>query len=104
MTWRAGSWAWLVISRVGWPQRESIWSGANTRLPPPLLTAARDAARINGRPVLQLMVDTWIARLATAQGDRARSGVRGPGTPGPQARDDWGRAQLPPEESRVALP
>ena len=36
-----------------------------------LLTAARAAARINGRPVLQAMIDTWIARLATAQGDRA---------------------------------
>jgi DNA-binding CsgD family transcriptional regulator len=36
-----------------------------------LLTAARAAARINGRPVLQAMVDTWTARLATAQGDRA---------------------------------
>src|SRR5207247_963171 len=36
-----------------------------------LLAAARDAARINGRPVIQTMVDTWIARLATAQGDQA---------------------------------
>jgi hypothetical protein len=36
-----------------------------------LLTAARAAARINGRPVLQSMVGTWIARLATAQGDHA---------------------------------
>ena len=35
------------------------------------LAAARDAARINGRPYIQGMVDTWIARLATAQGDRA---------------------------------
>ena len=36
-----------------------------------LLAAARDAARISGRPVLQVMVGTWMARLATAQGDRA---------------------------------
>ena len=36
-----------------------------------LLTAARTAARINGRPALQTMVDTWIARLTIAQGDRA---------------------------------
>ena len=36
-----------------------------------LLSAARAGARINGRPVLQSMVDTWIARLAAARGDRA---------------------------------
>ena len=36
-----------------------------------LLTAARAAARINGRPVLQSIAGTWIARLATAQGDHA---------------------------------
>ena len=36
-----------------------------------MLAAARAAARTNGRPALQAMVDTWIARLATAQGDRA---------------------------------
>jgi hypothetical protein len=38
-----------------------------------VLAAARAAARINGRPVVQTMVDTWIARLATAHGDRARA-------------------------------
>jgi hypothetical protein len=38
-----------------------------------LLAAARAAARINGRPYIQTMVDTWIARLATAQGDQARA-------------------------------
>ena len=37
-----------------------------------LLAAARAAARINGRPALQAMVNTWIARLATAQGDASR--------------------------------
>ena len=36
-----------------------------------LLTAARAAARINGRPALQSTVDIWAARLATAQRDQA---------------------------------
>ena len=36
-----------------------------------LLAAAQAGARINGLPVLQTMVDTWTARLATARGDRA---------------------------------
>ena len=69
-----------------------------------LLTAARAAARINGRPALQAMVDTWIARLATAQGDRA-----GALASLAQARlaltapDDRVRAQFALEEFRVAL-
>ena len=36
-----------------------------------LLAAARAGAQINGRPYIQGMVDTWIARLTIAQGDRA---------------------------------
>ena len=69
-----------------------------------LLTAARTAARINGRPFIQGMVDTWIARLATAQGDRvgalaslaqARLALTAP--------DDRVRAQFALEEFRVAL-
>ena len=69
-----------------------------------LLTAARTAARINGRPALQAMVDTWIARLATAQGDRtgamaalaqARLALTAP--------DDRVRAQFALEEFRIAL-
>jgi LuxR family maltose regulon positive regulatory protein len=69
-----------------------------------LLTAARTAARINGRPLLQTMVDTWIARLATAQGDRA-----GAMASLAQARlvlaapDDRVQAQLAIEEFRAAL-
>ena len=69
-----------------------------------LLTAAQAAARINGRPVLQAMVDTWIARLATAQGDRA-----GALASLAQARlalaapDDRVRAQFAVEEFRIAL-
>jgi LuxR family maltose regulon positive regulatory protein len=69
-----------------------------------LLTAARAAAWINGRPVLQTMVDTWIARLATAQGDRA-----GALASLAQARlaltapDDRVQAQLAIEEFRAAL-
>jgi LuxR family maltose regulon positive regulatory protein len=69
-----------------------------------LLTAARAAARINGRPALQVMVDTWIARLATAQGDRA-----GALASLAQARlalaapDDKVRAQFALEEFRIAL-
>jgi LuxR family maltose regulon positive regulatory protein len=69
-----------------------------------VLTAARAAARINGRPVLQTMVDTWIARLATAQGDHAgalaslahaRLALTEP--------DDRVRAQFALEEFRIAL-
>jgi LuxR family maltose regulon positive regulatory protein len=69
-----------------------------------LLTTARAAARINGRPILQTMADTWIARLATAQGDRA--GALGSLA---QARlvlaepDDRVRAQFALEEFRIAL-
>ncbi len=68
------------------------------------LTAARAAARINGRPYIQGMVDTWIARLATAQGDRA-----GALASLAQARlrlaapDDRVRAQYAIEEFRVAV-
>jgi LuxR family maltose regulon positive regulatory protein len=69
-----------------------------------LLTAARAAARINGRPFIQGMVDTWIARLATAHGDRvgalaslaqARLALTAP--------DDRVREQFALEEFRVAL-
>ena len=69
-----------------------------------LLTAARAAARINGRPLLQTMVNTWITRLATAQGDRT-----GAMASLAQARlvlaapDDRVRAQFAIEEFRVAL-
>ena len=69
-----------------------------------LLTAARAAARINGRLALQAMIDTWIARLATAQGDRA-----GALASLAQARlalaapDDRVRAQFALEEFRIAL-
>jgi ATP/maltotriose-dependent transcriptional regulator MalT len=69
-----------------------------------LLGTARAAARINGRRVLQSMVDTWIARLATAQGDRA-----GALASLAQARlalaapDDRVRAQFAIEEFRIAL-
>ena len=69
-----------------------------------LLAAARAAARINGRPVLQTVADTWIARLATAQGDRA-----GALASLAQARlalaapDDSVRAQFALEEFRIAL-
>ena len=69
-----------------------------------LLATARAAARINGIPVLQIMADTWIARLATAQGDRA-----GALASLAQARlalaapDDKVRAQFTIEEFRIAL-
>ena len=68
------------------------------------LAAARAAARINGRPSLQAMVETWIARLAAAQGDRA-----GALASLAQARlalaapDDRVRAQFALEEFRIAL-
>jgi hypothetical protein len=72
-----------------------------------LLTAARAAARINGRPTLQAMVDTWIARLATAQGDRGgRAGVFGLGAPGPHRARRQGpgtvRARGIPHHTRLA--
>ena len=69
-----------------------------------LLAAARAGARINGRPYIQGMVDTWIARLATAEGDRA-----GALASLAQARlalaapDDRVRAQFALEEFRVAV-
>ncbi len=69
-----------------------------------LLATAQAAARINGRPVIQTMVDTWIARLATARGDRA-----GALASLAQARlaltapDDRVRAQFAIEEFRVAV-
>ena len=69
-----------------------------------LLAAARAGARINGRPDIQGMVDTWIARLATAQGDRA-----GALASLAQARlalaapDDKVRAQFALEEFRIAV-
>ena len=69
-----------------------------------LLAAARTAARLNGRPFIQTMVDTWIARLATAQGDRAGAlaslaQVR-LALPAP---DERVRAQFALEEFRVTL-
>jgi LuxR family maltose regulon positive regulatory protein len=69
-----------------------------------LLAAARAAARINGRPVIQIIVDTWIARLATAQGDQAGAlaslaQVRLALT----APDERVRAQFALEEFRIAL-
>jgi LuxR family maltose regulon positive regulatory protein len=69
-----------------------------------LLAAARTAARINGRPVLQAMIDIWLARLATAQGHRAAALAALA-----QARmaltepDDRVRAQFASEEFRIAL-
>jgi LuxR family maltose regulon positive regulatory protein len=69
-----------------------------------LLAAAQAGARINGLPVLQTMVDTWTARLATARGDRA-----GALASLAQARlalaapDQSVRAQFALEEFRIAL-
>ena len=69
-----------------------------------LLAAAQAAARLNGLPVLQTMVDTWTARLATARGDRA-----GALASLAQARlalaapDQSVRAQFALEEFRIAL-
>ena len=69
-----------------------------------LLAAARAAARLNGRPYIQTMVDTWIARLAIAQSDQAGAlaslaQVRLALT----APDERVRAQFALEEFRVAL-
>ena len=36
-----------------------------------LLTSARTSAEINGRPLMQTIVERWIARLATARRDKA---------------------------------
>jgi LuxR family transcriptional regulator, maltose regulon positive regulatory protein len=69
-----------------------------------LLAAARAGARMNGRPYIEGMVNTWIARLATARGDRA-----GALASLAQARlalaapDDRVRAQFALEEFRVAV-
>ena len=69
-----------------------------------LLAAAQAGARINSLPVLQTMVDTWTARLATARGDRA-----GALASLAQARlalaapDQRVRAQFALEEFRIAL-
>ena len=69
-----------------------------------LLTEAREAARINGRPVIQSLVDGWITRLATARHDRtgalaslaqARLALTAP--------DERTRAQFTVEEFRIAL-
>ena len=69
-----------------------------------LLAAARAAARINGRPVLQTMVDTWIARLATAQGDRAGAlASLAQARQALTAPDERVRAQFALEEFRIAL-
>ena len=69
-----------------------------------LLSAARAAARINGRPYIQAMVDTWIARLATAEGDRAGAlASLAQARLGLTAPDDRVRAQFALEEFRVAL-
>ena len=69
-----------------------------------LLTAARAAAQINGRPALQTMADTWIARLATAQGDQARAlASLAQARLALTAPDDRVRAQFALEEFRVAL-
>ena len=63
--------------RTGWTDLRQHGPGGDlpgaprTRARRTLLGAARAAARINGRPYIQAMVDTWIARLATAEGVRA---------------------------------
>ena len=69
-----------------------------------LLTAARAGVRINGRPYIQGMVDTWIARLATARGDRAGAlAYLAQARLALTAPDDRVRAQFALEEFRVAL-
>ena len=69
-----------------------------------LLAAARAAARINGRPALQAMVGTWIARLATAQRDRAGAlAALAQARLALAAPDDRVRAQFALEEFRIAL-
>ena len=69
-----------------------------------LLAAARAAARINGRPSLQAMVDTWTARLATAQGDRAGAlASLAQARQALTAPDERVRAQFALEEFRIAL-
>ena len=69
-----------------------------------LLAAARAAARVNGRPYIQSMVDTWIARLATAEGDRASAlASLAQARLALTAPDDKVRAQFALEEFRIAL-
>jgi len=69
-----------------------------------LLAAAQAGARINGLPILQTMVDTWIARLATAQGDRAGAlAALAQARLALAAPDDRVRAQFALEEFRIAL-
>ena len=69
-----------------------------------LLTAARTAARINGRPVIQSTVDVWIARLATAKGDQTSALVSlAQARLALTAPDDEVRAQFAIEEFRIAL-
>ena len=69
-----------------------------------LLASARNAAEINGRPIIQTIVDRWVARLATAKNDRA-----GALAALAQARlilgepSDPVRAQLAIEEFRVSV-
>ena len=69
-----------------------------------VLAEARAAARINGRPALQAMVDTWIARLATAHGDRAGAQASlAQALLALTAPDNSVRAQFAIEEFRVTL-
>ena len=69
-----------------------------------LLEGTRSAAEVNGRPVVQTLVDRWLARCETARGDRtsamaaltqARLVLRG--------QSDWVRAQLVAEEFRILI-
>jgi len=69
-----------------------------------LLTEAREAARINGRPVIQSLVDTWITRLATAQHDRAGAlASLAQARLALTASDERTQAQFTVEEFRIAL-
>ena len=69
-----------------------------------LLAAAQAGARINGLPVLQTMVDTWTARLATARGDRAGAlAALAQARLALAAPDQSVRAQFALEEFRIAL-
>ena len=69
-----------------------------------LLTAAQAGAQVNGRPVLQTMVDTWTARLATAEGNRAHAlASLAQARLALAAPDDSVRAQFALEEFRIAL-
>jgi tetratricopeptide (TPR) repeat protein len=69
-----------------------------------LLAGARPAARINGRPFIQSVIDTWIARLATAQGDRAAALASLAQARLARAQQDvTGRAEYALEEFRIAV-